>query len=57
MATSDVLTVERDDHVATLWLDSAERRNAMGPAFFTGMGLQDQLATELYVPIQPVNGA
>ena len=29
--TSDVLTVERDGHVATLWLDSPERRNAMGP--------------------------
>src|SRR4051794_26175055 len=29
--TSDVLTLERDGHVATLWLDSPERRNAMGP--------------------------
>jgi enoyl-CoA hydratase len=31
---SDVLTVERDGHVATLWLDDAERRNAMGDAFW-----------------------
>ena len=29
--TSNVLTLERDGHVATLWLDSPERRNAMGP--------------------------
>lgn len=31
---SQVLTVERDGHVATLWLDSPERRNAMGPDFW-----------------------
>lgn len=31
---SEVFTVERDGHVATLWLDSPERRNAMGPDFF-----------------------
>jgi enoyl-CoA hydratase len=29
--TSEVLTLERDGHVATIWLDSPERRNAMGP--------------------------
>jgi Delta3,5-Delta2,4-dienoyl-CoA isomerase len=29
--TSEVLTLERDGHVATVWLDSPERRNAMGP--------------------------
>jgi enoyl-CoA hydratase len=29
--TSEVLTLERDGHVATLWLDNPERRNAMGP--------------------------
>jgi enoyl-CoA hydratase len=35
MATSsEVFSVERHDHVATLWLDSPERRNAMGPAFW-----------------------
>ena len=33
-ATSEVLTVERSGHVATLWLDSPERRNAMGVAFW-----------------------
>jgi len=32
--TSEVLSVERHGHVATLWLDSPERRNAMGPAFW-----------------------
>ncbi len=29
-----VLEIERDEHVATLWLASPERRNAMGPAFW-----------------------
>ena len=33
-STSSVLTIERDGHTATLWLDRAERRNAMGPAFW-----------------------
>ena len=32
--SSDVLTIERDGPVATLWLDNAERRNAMGPDFW-----------------------
>jgi enoyl-CoA hydratase len=34
MAEYEVLSVERHDHVATLWLDRAEARNAMGPAFW-----------------------
>ena len=34
---SDVLTVERDGHVATLWLDRPEQRNAMGPAFWADL--------------------
>ncbi|MHB8671862.1 MAG: crotonase/enoyl-CoA hydratase family protein [Acidimicrobiales bacterium] len=32
--TSEVLSVERADHVATLWLDRPEQRNALGSAFF-----------------------
>jgi enoyl-CoA hydratase len=36
---SDVLTVERDGHVATLWLDNPDARNAMGPAFWTDLPL------------------
>ena len=36
-STSEVLTVERDGHVATLWLDSPERRNAMGPALWADL--------------------
>lgn len=32
--TSEVLTIEHDGAVATLWLDSPERRNAMGPDFW-----------------------
>jgi enoyl-CoA hydratase len=35
--TSEVLTVERDGHVATLFLDNPERRNAMGPAFWADL--------------------
>ena len=37
MADSDVLSIERGDHVATVWLDRAEARNAMGPAFWTDL--------------------
>ena len=37
--TSEVLTLERDGHVATLWLDSPERRNAMGPALWSDLPL------------------
>lgn len=37
MATSEVFSVERDGHVATLWLDSPERRNAMGPEFWADL--------------------
>src|SRR5688572_539896 len=36
---SEVLTVERDGHVATLWLDDADRRNAMGQAFWSDLPL------------------
>ena len=32
--SSEVFTVEVDGHVATLWLDRPEKRNAMGPAFW-----------------------
>lgn len=32
--SSPVFSVERDGHVATLWLDNPERRNAMGPRFW-----------------------
>lgn len=34
---SDVFTLERDGAVAVLWLDAPERRNAMGPAFWTDL--------------------
>src|SRR4051794_9278767 len=36
---SDVLTVEREGHVATLWLDNPEHRNAMGQAFWADLPL------------------
>src|SRR5664279_5542902 len=32
--SSEVLSIEVDGHVATLWLDRPEKRNAMGPAFW-----------------------
>lgn len=34
MADLDVLSIERHDGFATLWLDRPEARNAMGPAFW-----------------------
>jgi enoyl-CoA hydratase len=34
---SDVFSIERDGHVATVWLDNPDRRNAMGNAFFDGL--------------------
>ena len=37
MTSSEVLTVEKNGFVATLWLDSPERRNAMGPAFWADL--------------------
>ena len=37
--TSDVLTIEVADHVATLWLDRPEKRNAMGLAFWEDLPL------------------
>jgi enoyl-CoA hydratase len=37
--TSEVLTVERDGPVATLWLDRPEARNAMGPPFWHDLPL------------------
>lgn len=39
MTSSEVFSVERDGHVATLWLDSPERRNAMGPDFWADLPL------------------
>jgi enoyl-CoA hydratase len=35
--SSEVLAIEVDGHVATLWLDRAEKRNAMGPAFWADL--------------------
>jgi len=35
--SSDVLTIEVDGHVATLWLDRPEKRNAMGLAFWADL--------------------
>jgi enoyl-CoA hydratase/carnithine racemase len=35
--TSEVLSIELDGNVATLWLDRAEKRNALGPAFWSDL--------------------
>jgi enoyl-CoA hydratase len=37
MSDNDVLSIERQGTVATLWLDRPEARNAMGTAFFDGL--------------------
>ena len=42
MPSSEVLSIERDGHLATLWLDSAERRNAMGPDFWADLPVMMQ---------------
>ncbi len=34
---SEVLSIDLDGHVATVWLDRAEKRNALGPAFWTDL--------------------
>lgn len=34
---SEVLSIEVDGHVATLWLDRPEKRNALGPAFWSDL--------------------
>lgn len=34
---SDVLTLEREGPIATLWLDRPEKRNALGPAFWADL--------------------
>jgi enoyl-CoA hydratase len=39
MPDYDVLSIERDGAVATLWLDRPEARNAMGPAFWKDLPL------------------
>lgn len=45
--TSEVFTVEKDGNVATLWLDSPERRNAMGPDFWRDLPvLMDELGDD-----------
>ncbi|HEV7887372.1 MAG TPA: crotonase/enoyl-CoA hydratase family protein [Acidimicrobiales bacterium] len=44
---SAVFSVERDGGVATLWLDSPERRNAMGPDFWADLpGIMDSLSDD-----------
>ncbi len=35
--SSEVLSIETDGHVATLWLDREEKRNALGPPFWTDL--------------------
>jgi enoyl-CoA hydratase len=42
-----VFTVEQDGHVATLWFEDAERRNAMGPPFWDGLpGVMGELGAD-----------
>ena len=56
---SDVFSVERDGHVATVWLDSPDRRNAMGSAFFDGVQpIMEDLAddTEVWAVVLAAKG-
>jgi len=47
---SDVFTVERSEHVATLWLDRPDALNAMGPAFFADLPrIMDDLGRDVGV--------
>lgn len=47
MTASEVFSVERDGHVATLWLDNPDRRNAMGPAFWADLpGIMAELSDD-----------
>ncbi len=39
MLSSSVISLERQDHVATLWLDRPEARNALGSAFWHDLPL------------------
>ena len=46
-SSSEVFSIERDGGVATLWLDSPERRNAMGPEFWADLPrLMDELSDD-----------
>lgn len=44
--SSDVLTLEINEHVATLWLDREEARNAMGSALWRDLPLAAQTIAE-----------
>ena len=50
MANSDVLSIEHDGDVATLWLDRPEPRNAMGPAFWDDLRSQHLLHPDAPTP-------
>ena len=44
---SDVISVDIKDHVAVVWLDRPEQRNAMAPAFWTEFpDIMDALGTD-----------
>lgn len=56
---SDVLTIEANGHVATLWLDRPEQRNALGPDFWADLPLaMDALgsATDIRVVVIAARG-
>ncbi len=48
--SSDVISIEKQDHVAVVWLDRPEQRNAMAPAFWTEFpAIMDALGTDAEV--------
>jgi enoyl-CoA hydratase len=47
MPDLEVLSMEHDGHVATIWLDRPEARNAMGPAFWDDLtAVMDDVSTD-----------
>jgi enoyl-CoA hydratase len=49
---SDVVSVERRDHIAIVWLDRAEKRNAMAPAFWVDFpSILDSLSADQAVRV------
>ncbi len=52
-----MLNIERNGHVATLWLDRPEKRNAMGPEFWDGMpGVMAELGDDPDVRVVLIAG-
>ncbi len=57
MEPYEFFAIDRDEHIATLWLAKPERRNAMGPAFWDELPrVMDELAADDTVRVIVVAG-